>query len=140
MLSALSARFVLVSPDRVDAQIAQELEMIRGLLDVDRVQVFELSEDGLRMTASYCSAGKETPPPSPEIDLAGMPWAWGRIVACETVHFADPHDLPAAAEAEKAYLTSHGIRSGIVIPFTASGAVHGVLTLAMVNQYCYAPC
>ncbi|RPJ74606.1 MAG: GAF domain-containing protein, partial [Desulfobacteraceae bacterium] len=134
MLSALSARFVLASPDRVDTQIAQELERIRGLLDVDRVQVFELSEDGLRMTASHSSAGKETPPPSPEIDLVEMPWARGRIMASETIHFADPDDLPAAAEAEKAYLRSHGVRSGVVIPFTAGGAVHGVLTLALVHR------
>jgi transcriptional regulator with GAF, ATPase, and Fis domain len=134
VLSALSARFVLASPDRVDAQIAQELEMIRGLLEVDRIQVFELSEDGLRITATHSFAGKETPPPSPVIDLAGMPWARERIMAGETLHFADPYDLPAAAEAEKAYLASHGIRSGIVIPFTTAGAVHGVLTLAVVNQ------
>jgi transcriptional regulator with GAF, ATPase, and Fis domain len=134
VLSSLSSRFVMASPDRVDAQIARELETLGKVLDVDRVRVFELSEDGRRMTATHSFAGEKTPPPSPEIDLVDLPWARGRIMASETIHFADPHDLPAAAAAEKAYLTSHGIRSGIVIPFTASGAVHGVLTLAMVNR------
>ncbi len=134
MLSALSARFVMASPDQVDAQIAQELQMLGGFLDVDRVQVYELSEDRRQMTASHFFAGEKTPPPSPEISLVEMPWAQGRIMASETIHFADPDDLPAAAAAEKAYLRSHGIRSGVVIPFTAGGAVHGVLTMAMVNR------
>ena len=134
VLSALSSRFVMASHDRVDAQIARELETLGEVLDVDRVQVFELSEDGRRMTATHSFAGEKTPPPAPEIDLLDLPWAQGRIMASETIHFADPHDLPSAAAAEKAYLASHGIRSGIVIPFTASGAVHGVLTLAMVNR------
>ncbi len=134
MLSALSSRFVMASPDRVDAQIAQELETLGKALDVDRVQVFELSEDGRRMTVSHSFAGEKTPSLSSEIDLVEMPWVRGCIMASEAVHFADLRDLPAAAAAEKAYLRSHGIRSGVVIPFTAGGAVLGVLTMAMVNR------
>jgi formate hydrogenlyase transcriptional activator len=130
VLSALSSRFVTTSPDRVDAQIARELEMLGETLDVDRVRVFELSQDGRRMTATHSFSGEKAPPSS-EIELVNMPWARERIIASETIHFADPHDLPAA---EKAYVTSQGIRSGLVIPFTASGAVHGVLTLATVNR------
>jgi transcriptional regulator with GAF, ATPase, and Fis domain len=134
MLSALSSRFVTAPSDRVDAQIAQELEVLGEALDVDRVRVFELSEDGHRMTATHSFARENTPPPSPEIDLVDMQWVRERIMASETFHFADPHDLPAAAAVEKAYLRSHGIRSGVVIPFTAGGAVYGVLAMATVNR------
>ncbi|MCU0586458.1 MAG: hypothetical protein MUC46_10435, partial [Desulfobacterales bacterium] len=60
VLSALSSRFVMTSPDRVDAQIARELEMLGEVLDVDRIRVFELSADGRRMTATHSFAGEKT--------------------------------------------------------------------------------
>jgi len=59
MLSGLSARFVNLAPDRVDAQIAHELKILGEFLKVDRVTMFEASEINQRLHAvqSYTRAG-----------------------------------------------------------------------------------
>ena len=49
MLSALSARFVDLPLDRLDAEIERVLESIGKTFDLDRVGVFGLSEEGQRL-------------------------------------------------------------------------------------------
>ncbi len=134
LLSALSARFVHLPPEGVDAQITQELKLLGEYLGVDRIRVFELSDTGERLTAVHSFNASGVPPSAPQPEVDQLTWARKKIVTGETVHFADPVDLPAEAEAEKAYLQSLGIKSGVLIPFTTGGTLQGALALTMVSR------
>ena len=134
MVSALSARFVYLPPDRVNAQIAIELRMLAEFLEVDRVTVFEISEieQRLHTVQSFTSSGVALAPS--QIEFGRLPWARQKIVNGEMITFADSNDLPAEAEAEKDYFHSQGIQSAIAVPLKAGRLTLGLLSLAMLRN------
>ena len=133
-LSALSARFVNLPPDRVDSQIAHELKMLAEFLEMDRITVFTISEidSMLRAVQSYTSSGVE---PAPElIEFDRLTWTKKKILNGEIVFFSDPDDLPKEAGAEKQYLRSQGVQSAVVVPLNTGQLTLGFLTLAMLKH------
>jgi transcriptional regulator with GAF, ATPase, and Fis domain/ABC-type uncharacterized transport system substrate-binding protein len=133
-LAALSARFALSAPGRVDEQIAEAVRLVGETLDVDRVGVFEISEDESRIFAKHFHAAQDSPPAPRQIDLSRMSWFRGEIMAARTVQFSDLEELPESAEVEKAYLDAQGIRAGVMIPLIVGGAIQGLLTLTTVGS------
>ena len=127
MVSALSARFVYLPPDRVNTQIAIELRMLAEFLEVDRVTVFEISEIEQRLHAvqSFTSAGVTQAPSQIEFDR--LPWARQKIVNGEMIVFGEPNDLPSEAGAEKDYFHSQGIQSAVAMPLKAGRLTLGLL-------------
>jgi len=134
MLSELSARFVNLSPDRVDAEIARVLESIGKGLHVDRVSVFEISEadQKLHLFHSHKDAGMAAPPS--EIQLEQFPWVRQKLFNGEMLTFSDPEDLPAEAGAEKSFLLAQGVISMAVIPLSTGEKTLGLLSLAILRQ------
>ena len=134
MLSAFSARFVNLPPDRVDAQIAHELKMLAEFLEVDRATVFDLSkiDQRLRAVQSFTSSGVAPAPLQIEFDR--LPWARQKIVNGEMIIFGDSNDLPAEAGAEKDYFHSQGIQSAVAVPLKAGEVTLGLLTVAMLRN------
>ncbi|WP_052813093.1 sigma 54-interacting transcriptional regulator [Desulfonatronum thioautotrophicum] len=133
-LATLSARFALSAPGRMDEQIAGAVRLVGETLDVGRVGVFEISEDGLQLFAKHFHAAQDSPPAPRQIDLSRMIWFRGEVMAARTVQFSDLEDLPESAEAEKAYLATQGIRAGVLIPLIVGGAIQGLLTLTTVGS------
>ncbi|GAB6058476.1 sigma 54-interacting transcriptional regulator [Desulfonatronum parangueonense] len=133
-LATLSARFALTAPGRVSEQIAETVKFVGEALDVDRVGVFEFSEDGMQILAKHFHATQDSPSVPEQIDLRRMTWIREELLAARLVHFGNLDELPESAETEKAYLTSQGIRSGVLIPFDIGKGNHGLLTLAMVGS------
>ncbi|WP_052813144.1 sigma 54-interacting transcriptional regulator [Desulfonatronum thioautotrophicum] len=133
-LAALSARFALSAPGRMDEQIAEAVRLVGETLDVGRVGVFEISEDGLQVFAKHFHTAQDSPPAPRQIDLSRMTWFRGEVMAARTIQFSDLEDLPESAEAEKAYLATQGIRAGVMIPLIVGGAIQGLLTLTTVGS------
>jgi transcriptional regulator with GAF, ATPase, and Fis domain len=133
-LATLSARFVLSAPGRVDEQLAEAVKLVGETLDVDRVGVFQISEDESRIFVKHFHATQDSPPAPRQIDLSRMTWFRGEVMAARTVQFSDLGELPESAQAEKAYLDSQGIRAGIMIPLIVGGAIQGLLTLTTVGR------
>jgi len=133
-LATLSARFMLIPSGRVDEQIAETVRNLAETLDVDRVGVFEFSEDGFQIFAKQFYSVQDIPPVPQQVDLHRMNWFRGEVVAARTVHFSDLVELPESAQAEKAYLASQGIRAGVLIPFMVGGTAQGLLTMGMVGR------
>ena len=134
MLSNLSARFVNLSPDQVGSQIERELEMISRLLAVDRISVFEISEDTLSLIVAYSFAKTDIEETPAQIEFSRLAWGRQRILNGEMVIFSHPDELPVEAEAEKEYFHSLGVQSGVVIPLSAGQSTLGLLTLAMLRH------
>jgi PAS domain S-box-containing protein len=129
-LSALSARFVNLPPDQVDQKIERELEWIGEVLNVERVTVFEFSENNRRMhlMQSFTMPDIESAPS--QLDLDQLTWAAQRVLKGEVIVFSHFDDLPEEAGREKDYFHAVGVQSAVVIPLQAGGATLGVLTLA----------
>jgi PAS domain S-box-containing protein len=134
MLSELSARFVNLPADRVDAEIERVLESIGKGLNVDRVSVYELSEEDqtLRLVNTY--KDKEIAAPPSEFEFEQLPWVRQRVLNGEMFTLSDPEDLPSDAEAERNFLSIQGIISWVVIPLLTEEKTLGVLSIAMLRR------
>ncbi|MGD9261809.1 MAG: sigma 54-interacting transcriptional regulator [Desulfobacterales bacterium] len=134
MLSNLSARFVNLSPDQVGPQIEHELENVGRLLKVDRVSVFEISENTQSLIAAHSYTKTDIDGTPAQIDFSRLTWGRQRIFNGEMVVFSHPDELPAEAGAEKEYFNSQGVRSAVVIPLPAGDSTLGLLTMAMLRH------
>jgi transcriptional regulator with GAF, ATPase, and Fis domain len=134
MLSGLSARFVDLPPGQMDAQIAAEFKTLGKHLQVDRITLFERSEDDQRIALvhSYVAAG--TAPPIEKIEFDRFSWAHEKFLQGQSFHFSGPEDLPPEAAAEKAFLQSQGVRSAVVIPLVIEEKTRGLLALSVVTR------
>jgi signal transduction histidine kinase/integral membrane sensor domain MASE1 len=61
---------------------------------------------------------------------AALPWALSRVADGEPIVFESLAELPAAAVADRATLTSLNVESAAVVPCVAGGAVHAGLVVA----------
>jgi PAS domain S-box-containing protein len=134
MLFALSARFVNLPPNRLDAEIKRVLESIGKGLHVDRVSVFEISgeDEKLHLVHSHKDAEIEAPPS--EVKFEQLPWVRQKLFNGEMLTFSDPEDLPAEAAADRNFLRAQGIISLAVIPLSTSNKTMGLLSLAMLRH------
>jgi len=130
LLFELSARFVNLSPDRVESRLVQGLKELAEFLKVDRATLFDLSESDSKLHAVHSAASDGIMPSPPLIDLVQLPWARRKITNGEEIAFSDCSELPAEAAAEKDYFHSFGIQSSIAVPLCADQETLGILTLS----------
>jgi transcriptional regulator with GAF, ATPase, and Fis domain/ABC-type uncharacterized transport system substrate-binding protein len=134
-LSELSARFVNLPSNRVDAQIQHELQTIGRLLEVDRVSVFQMSDNRRHLVVAYHYTDAGTKEAPLQLDFNQLAWSRKKLLAGEMISFSDIEELPAEADAEKAYLQNQGVLSAILIPLKSEDLMLGVLTLAMLSHH-----
>src|SRR5262245_51239290 len=132
-LANLSATFLSVPADQVDAQIVAGLRQIVEFLGIDRSGFGELGTDKnqLGITHSYEVPGV---PATPRIYVEAH-WADYASKVREGEAFRVPEDLPAAATAERAYLARVGLQSQFTIPLKMAGAVVGALGFASFRSH-----
>jgi PAS domain S-box-containing protein len=134
MLSALSARFVNLPSDRVDAEIKRVLESIGKGLNVDRVSVFEISEADQKLHLVHSHKDAEIAAVPFVIQLEQLPWAMQLLINGEMFIFSDHEDLPAEAAAERNFMRAQGVISLAVIPLSTGNKTLGLLSLTMLRR------
>ncbi|MEE4607953.1 MAG: sigma 54-interacting transcriptional regulator, partial [Desulfobacteraceae bacterium] len=135
MLFDISARFVDLPPDQVDAQIAAALRTVGRHLRMDRITYFEFSETDQRLALLYSYVDPLAAPPPSEIGFERFDWARNKLQQREPISFADIGCLPPEAAAEKAYLEAQGIKSALLTPVAIGERTSGVLALGMVTRH-----
>lgn len=135
-LAELSATFVNVPADQVDAEIESALRQIVEFLGIDRSGFGELSPSGkqLMITHSYELPGV---PPSPRcIADERLPWYAQAVWKGETLVFARlPDDFPPEATAEREYCAQTGLKSQLTIPLKMMGSVVGGIGFGSLRSY-----
>jgi signal transduction histidine kinase len=136
LLTDLSATFVNVAADLVDAQIEQALEQLVDFLRVERGGFGQISEDnkGILATHSFVVPGY---PPLPSFILEeDLPWYAEQVRRGELMRYERlPEDAPAEAVNERAYVIKTGMKSNLTIPLKAGGIVLGVLSFAAFREF-----
>jgi len=129
IVSELSARFINLPADQVDAEIESGLQVIVEFLEIDRGSLFELSEDKkvLNVTHSWVVAGLE-PFPLGILDDQ-FPWCANTLRAGEMVIFSRLDQLPDEAMSDKMAFQKTGLKSALAIPLTVGGSIMGAITL-----------
>ena len=134
LLAELSAAFVAVSSDQVDATIGVWLRRIVEFLDIDRSTIGELSrDDGLfRVTHSWTRGGF-APLPSP-LRETDIPWIGAMMHRGDTVVFARLNDLPEEAWREKRIFERVGPKANVTVPLRVGTKLVGILGFGSIRR------
>src|SRR4051794_22724702 len=87
LLTDLSATFVNVAPDLVDAQIEQALERLVDFLGVERGSFGQISGDDQAILATHSFVAPGYPPFPPTILDEDLPWYAGQVRRGELIRF-----------------------------------------------------
>jgi len=134
MLSSLSARFLKLTPDLVGKEVEHVLGTISKVLEVDRVSVYALAQEGRNMHLLRTGKDDEVVSPPFELPAKQLPFIMETMSKGETLAFSDTESLPAEAEPDKHFLRAQGVVAGAVIPLSAGERVMGMLSLAMTRR------
>ena len=130
LLTDLSATFVNVAADLVDAQIEQALERLVDFLGIERSSFGQISEDDKAILVTHSFVAPGYPPLPPLILDEDLPWYAEQVRRGELMRFDRlPEDVPAEAVNERAHVIKTGMKSHLAIPLKAGGVVLGVISV-----------
>jgi C4-dicarboxylate-specific signal transduction histidine kinase len=134
LLAELSAGFIGLPAERIDAAIEDALRRIVLALDIDRSSLITVSPlTGRIETAhSWALEGIERTPP---LDIVrSNPWGLSNARAGRPVVFARLDDLPPEAAVDKATWRSVGLKSHVGMPMWVAGQLRGSLTFGALRR------
>jgi PAS domain S-box-containing protein len=135
LLAELSARFVNLSPERVDQEIENALRCLVEALRADRSALGRLTEDGrdIVVTHSFALPGIEAFPLFPSLATAA-PLMSRTLLSGQPFVMASLADLPVEGEKDRQLFASLNILSGMVVPLMIGGYVIGGLGCSLARE------
>ena len=137
LLSSLSARFVNIPPDQVDAEIEDGLRRILEFFRVDRCGLLRLLPGKTSWQISHVAFSDNVPPIPAGAELPGSlyPWAYEKLAEKhEVMSISSLDDLPAAANVDRQTCTEWGIRSYVNIPILIGKSVTHIIHVSSVKS------
>jgi len=120
-LASLSARFVALLPDQVDAEIQNALEACLDFFGIDRLSLLRLLPCKTKTIITHNADvhGTSPYPVGTIIPVSDFPWFARKLIEREIISFAGPEELPAEADIDKPAIEVFQVRSGTYIPIAA---------------------
>ncbi len=136
LLAEISARFVNLPSDRVEAEIKDGQRRVCETLDIDRSSLWLVPEQKQEaMLLAHVDPLPESP--VPERANAGdlFPWTVEKALGGEILAFSKIADLPPEASRDQESYRLYGTKSSVVIPLSVGGeGVFGLLTFGTTSQ------
>jgi signal transduction histidine kinase len=130
LLADLSAAFIRVSAEEVDAEIERWLELIVLAMNIDRSTVVQVDpEDGL-IYSTHQWAREDLPAPDRgrrTVHDGSYPWLAGKVLSGEVVVIPRLEDMPAEASKDRDSFRLDGNKSNVTIPLRIAGVVVGAV-------------
>jgi signal transduction histidine kinase len=130
LLSDLSAAFIRVSVEEVDAEIERWLRLIVLAMNIDRSTVVQVDpEDGLIYTThQWAREGFDASERGRRSqDTGSYPWLAGKVFSGEVVVIPRLADMPPEASKDRDSFRRDGNKSNVTIPLRTAGVVVGAL-------------
>ena len=137
LLSDLSARFVNISPERVDSEIEYGLKQILEFFQVDRAALVRTVPDRSSYRITHITYGEDVPLISSEneIPISINPWAYEKLILKrKVVAFSRLDDLPTEASVDKQTWKEWGIQSNVNIPILVGKSVDHIIAINSVKR------
>jgi len=130
LLAELSATFVNLPPDQVDPKIEKGLEILATALRAERSALAQMDPVAgeMRVTHSWASLSLGSSLPA-VVSKGSFPWLAQELQAGRTVVVSHPDDIPPEAVAEREYIRSAGLKSGLIVPFMIGGKFAGAMSI-----------
>ncbi|MEZ5446881.1 MAG: PAS domain S-box protein [Gammaproteobacteria bacterium] len=136
LVSELSADFVAMPVEAIDAGIESWLERIVRALRLERSALAQISDDGqlLVRTHAFTAPGYPSLPEYIRTENE-LPWLGRQIRAGRTIVVSKLEDLPAEAAQERQFMQSKaGPKSNVMLPLKVGGNVIGLITFASLSR------
>lgn len=128
LLFELSARFISLPADDVDAKINESLRHLGEFMEVDRCFIGQFSEDKSEFRATHFWTHESLEPENflgKVLLNEQVAWYTARMLSGQSLIFSRIDELPDEAVLEKAYIRSVGIKSSAILPLIVDGEVIG---------------
>ena len=132
LLSAISARFINLSYERIDAGIHNAMQEILNFFKVDRFALLRTLPDrnSWIITHSVSVAGMPAVPVGVDLPVSIHPWAYEKLIMKrEVLSFSKIDDLPKEANVDKKTWIAWGIRSNLIIPIMIGGPADHIIAI-----------
>jgi formate hydrogenlyase transcriptional activator len=134
LLADLSATFINVPSDQLDAGIRDAQQRIVDALDLDRCTLSVVEDRDLVHSHEWTSlesrSGAWFPPVARASTRALFPWTLARIQVGELVQFSSVDEMPDVRDREN--YRRFGTKSTVIIPLSVAGQPLGALAFAAV--------
>ncbi len=138
LIGYLSHRFINVTAPELDSTIDEALNSISEFVGADRSYLFLFAKQNseFQVTQKWSMTVPELPDLSDwdrEIE-SKLPWIMTNIKSNVIVNLPQIDSLPPEADCDRSYLTTHQIKSLLIVPMFYGTALKGILALEAVNQ------
>lgn len=133
LLAEVSARFISLPADQVDAAILDALERIGRLIGVDRSNLIRIEADG-RAAITHSWARIRTDATSSRDISVDYVWILARIRRGEAVVVPRVADLPPEAARDQHHLLSGRVKSHLSVPLRVGRRIEGALAFGALEQ------
>ncbi|MBC8356947.1 MAG: PAS domain-containing protein [Planctomycetes bacterium] len=130
LIAKLASGFVSLSMPEVSAAVDAALKKIGIYMAVDRVLLFQFSDDYqiLDCTHEWHRSGMESAMPRLQGNTnSQVPWTFHKLLLGEIIAIPNTNELPETARAEREIYQKHGVRSTIAAPIRIVGRTVGAL-------------
>lgn len=137
MISDLSARFINVSPERLDDEIEAALADVLAFFQVGRCALIQTmhGKDAWRITHVAASPDAPPVPKGAVLPRSINPWAYEQLTEkAKAVSFSNFNQVPATAHVDKQTWASWGIRSNLCIPILLGESVDHLIAINALTQ------
>jgi PAS domain S-box-containing protein len=138
VILGISARFLNLRAERVDAAAREALREVGSFLGVDRAQLFHLSADrtSFSLTHEWCTPGTASRLPALQsVPVEEYPWIWSLLEKAGLVLVDDVAAMSAEAALEHARMSSQGVGAFLCVPVHRRGQVTGFLALDVFGRH-----
>jgi PAS domain S-box-containing protein len=137
LLARLSAQFLGLRADQVDAAVQQALRAIVEYTDSDRAYLLAFDADHAvaRKTHEWCTTN--IPPMqlnTPDFASGLPPWTLFKLQRGEVVQSDRVSELPPEAAAEREQAIAQGLRSFLCVPLSHDGLLLGMIGLDRLRE------
>ncbi|MFO7708275.1 MAG: sigma 54-interacting transcriptional regulator [Desulfobacterales bacterium] len=137
LLSEASARFAMISPDRLDTEIESSLRQMLAFFKVDRCGMVRTLPGKKSFEIVYMAAAENIPPipAGTELPRSINPWAYDTLTCKrEVIAFSRMDDPPPEAAVDRQTWLTWGIRSHLAIPIILSDSTDWLISANLVKS------
>lgn len=134
-LSRLSATFINLPENDVDAEITHGLKRLIEALETDRATICRLDPDTGDFLVTHASARPGISYFAERVASQVLPWLAQRVKLGQTTKVEKPEDLPEEAHRERNYMECSGVKSSLIVPFRLAGKVIGGMSTDSFRNY-----
>ncbi|UCH14630.1 MAG: PAS domain S-box protein [Bacteroidales bacterium] len=134
ILSEVSTKFVNLPIELVNKEINNSFEYIGKMLNIDRIYLWEISEDMKEYFVSCAWADEAIQETPVYLDSDSFPYVKRKMLNKEVFKFSSIQEIPKTAIYEKKHYNKYGIKSCIVIPLIIAENVIGCISFSTVKM------